>query len=203
MNAHSGSFATPDSAWLIVALCPAIAVSDLAVNAIGLGIAALVASVITCLTALLLKSLPASLRWLLCTLVLATVISCIALTMEAWLHDLHAALGVFLPLLTANLAIQWRAEQIAADSPVLAGLRTGMTLALILLLLGVARELVGHGSLLHSSATLLAGWTSALDQQLFDADMGFLLAMLPPGAFISFGVLLAARNWIAQRRRHE
>jgi electron transport complex protein RnfE len=126
--------------------------------------------------------------------------------MDAWLHDLHVALGVFLPLLVANLAIQWRAERMAAGSPgsaVLAGLRTGAAMAAVLFLLGIARELVGHGSLLHSSATLLAGWTSALDRQLFDADMGFLLAMLPPGAFISFGVLLAAGQWITRRRRHE
>ncbi len=190
----------------MIALCPAIAVSDLSVNSIGLGVAALLASSFTALAASVLRRLPRDLRWQLCVLSLAALLSCIALWMRAWTPELHSALGIFLPLLAANLAIQWRAEQTASvthTAAVMAGLRTGAMIAAVLLLLALARELVGRGSLLHDIGTLpggVAGGLGGFEQQLFRADMGFLLAVLPPGAFISFGLLLAVRNWIGQRK---
>lgn len=191
------------SEWLVVALCPAIAASELSINAMALGIAALLACTITFAVAALLKALPQDLRWLLSTLVLATLLGVIGLTMQAWMPDLHAALGVFLPLLVANLAIQQRAEEgsngATAATATVNGLRTGAAMLIALLLLGLPRELVGRGSLLHDSVNLAGAWINSLNLQLFRADMGFLLAMLPPGAFIAFGMLLAARNWIAQR----
>jgi electron transport complex protein RnfE len=70
-----------------------------------------------------------------------------------------------------------------------------LILALVLLILGLVREFVGRGSLFHD-ARMLGDWAGFLDVQVFRADMGFLLAMLPPGAFIAFGLLLAARNWM-------
>ena len=75
-----------------------------------------------------------------------------------------------------------------------------MGIAVTLLPLGIARELVGRGSLLNDAGTLLGAWAGWAETSVFRVDMGFLLAMLPPGAFISFGLLLAARNWIRQRR---
>jgi electron transport complex protein RnfE len=71
-----------------------------------------------------------------------------------------------------------------------------------LLALGLARELVGRGSLLNGAGALLGSWAQRLEIKVFSVDMGFLLAMLPPGAFISLGLLIAARNWLARRRSH-
>jgi electron transport complex protein RnfE len=79
-------------------------------------------------------------------------------------------------------------------------LRIAIGIAITLLPLGIARELVGRGSLLHDAHTLLGAWAGSAEVSVFRVDMGFLLAMLPPGAFIAFGVLLAARNWFIHRK---
>jgi len=191
--------------WLVVALCPAIDVSDFTISAIGLGVAALLASIAATIAASIFKSQPQDLRWVLCMLMLAGVVSGLGLLMNAWLHELYGALGIFLPLLIVNPGIQWRAEQLAGDQPstsTTAGLRLGVTIVIVLVVLGIARELVGRGSVLHDAGALGA-WAQAANWQLFRADMGFLLAMLPPGAFIAFGLLLALRNWIVQQRHEQ
>lgn len=186
-------------ALLVLALCPALAVSDTVINALGLGVAAIVAGAATTTAASLLQRLPGDVRWPMCVFVLAATVSCIGLFMNAWFHELHRSLGLFLPLIAVNVAIHLRAEEsakLALPGAVLAGLRIGAIMALVLLVLGVAREIVGRGSLFHDARVMLGDWAGALELQLFRADMGFLLAMLPPGAFISLGLLLAVRNWI-------
>lgn len=190
-------------ALLVLALCPALAVSDTVANALGLGVIAIVATTTTLLAAALLRRLPDEIRWLIHTLILAAGVSVCALLLSAWLPELHQSLGLFLPLLVANAVIALRAEaaaELTVPDATLAGLRTGGTMALVLLTLGIAREIVGHGSVLHDANVMLGDWASAARLQLFRADMGFLLAMLPPGAFIAFGLLLAGWNWIAAGR---
>lgn len=185
---------------LVLALCPALAVSDTLVNALGLGVVAVLASVLTCVAASALRRLPDDVQWPLAVFVLATTVTCAGLLLNAWFHELHRALGIFLPLLVANVVIQLRAQEsarLALSEAALLGLRTGGALAFVLLALALARELVGRGSLLHDASRMLSEGAPSL--QLFRADMGFLLAMLPPGAFISFGLLLAARNWLRRR----
>jgi electron transport complex protein RnfE len=82
--------------------------------------------------------------------------------------------------------------------------RISIGIALTLLALGLARELVGRGSLLNGAGALLGTWAQQFEVKVFSVDMGFLLAMLPPGAFISLGLLIAARNWLARpRSNHE
>lgn len=195
-------------ALLVLALCPALAVSDTVANALGLGVIAIVATTTTLLAAVLLRRLPDEIRWLMHTMILAAGVSVCALLLNAWLPELYQSLGLFLPLLVANAVIALRAEaaaELSLPDATFAGLRTGATMALVLLTLGVAREIVGHGSVLHDANVMLGGifgdWASAARLQLFRADMGFLLAMLPPGAFIAFGLLLAGWNWIAGGRR--
>lgn len=185
---------------LVLALCPALAVSDTVVNALGLGIVAVLAAVLTCIATSALRRLPDEVQWPLAVVALATTVTCAGLLLNAWFHELHRALGIFLPLLVANVAIQLRAQESARvplSEATALGLRTGGAMALVLLALALARELVGRGSLLHDAGRMLGDGASSL--QLFRADMGFLLAMLPPGAFISFGLLLAARNWLRRR----
>lgn len=191
---------------LLLALCPALAVSDTTVNALGLGAAALLASVVACMSASLLRRLPEQVQWPIGVFVLAASVSAMSLWFNAWLHELHRALGIFLPLLAANVAIQLRTRESASlvlPQAAMLGLRTGGAMAIVLLVLALARELVGRGSVLHDAGRLLGNAAGTLDLQLFRADMGFLLAMLPPGAFISLGLLLAARNWLETRHLHE
>jgi electron transport complex protein RnfE len=123
--------------------------------------------------------------------------------MSASAHDLRGALGLFPLLLAVNLAIVWRSDRLSLASPSVAlrtALASGAQIFAVLVALGFARELVGRGSLLYGAGNSLGEWARPLELQLFPADMGFLLAMLPPGAFIAFGLLLAARNWITHRR---
>lgn len=191
---------------LALALCPALAVSDTTVNALGLGAAAILASVVTCVAASCLRRLPEQVQWPIGVLVLAAILSALSLWLDAWLHELHRALGIFLPLLLANVTIQLRMREsarLALPAAAMLGVRTGGMMAVTVLVLALARELVGRGSILHDAGRLLGETAGTLDLQLFRADMGFLLAMLPPGAFISLGLLLAARNWLEQRHRHE
>lgn len=198
-------------AVLVLALCPALAVSGTVANALGLGVVAIVAATTTLLAAVLLKGLPDEIRWLVHTLILAAVVSVCALLLNAWFPELYRSLDVFLPLLAANAVIVLRAEAAAGLSlpgAALSGLRTGVLMAVVLLTLGLAREIVGHGSVLHDASVMfgdvlgdvLGDWANAGRLQLFRADMGFLLAMLPPGAFIAFGLLLAGWNWLGRGR---
>ena len=189
----------------VLGLCPILAVSDTVTNALGLGVVAILAVTIAFFIASLIgRFLAGESRWVVAVLLLATAVGCASLLMEAWLHELHRALGLFLPLLIANFVVQMRADECSTLSPlraVVLGLRTGGTIALALLALGFAREFVGRGSVLHDAGLMFGSWAHVLDTQLFRADMGFLLATLPPGAFISFGLLLAVRNWARARRQ--
>ncbi|HMN43484.1 MAG TPA: Rnf-Nqr domain containing protein [Povalibacter sp.] len=194
----------PSSIWLLIALCPALATSDLATNAIALGVSAIIACFIGTTAGWLTRTIASPLHHVLTTLVLAALVSLLGLWMSAAAHELRGSLGVFLPLLSVNFAIVAladRSRQTGLISAWRSALIYGVFIAAILIVLGLARELVGRGSLFHDAADALGPRAAGLDLQLFPADMGFLLAMLPPGAFIAFGVLLAARNWL--RHRHE
>lgn len=187
----------------LLGLCPILAVSDTVTNAVGLGVVAIVTVTVAFFIASVIgRRLTGELRWVVAVLLLATAVGCAALLMEAWLPELRRTLGLFLPLLIANFVVQMRADECSQLPPLRAlvlGVRTGGTIAMALLALGLARELVGRGSVLHDAGLMFGGWGRVLDTQLFRSDMGFLLATLPPGAFISFGLLLAVRNWIRSR----
>jgi len=187
----------------ILALCPALALSDTVVNALGIGVIALLAITVSSLLATAAtRTLADEIRAVSCVLILAAVVGCLALLLNAHAHELDRSLGIFLPLLIANYVIQRCVEKSSTAAPVQAvitAIKTGSRIALTLIALGIARELVGRGSLLHDAALMFGDWAQRFDLQLFRADMGFLLATLPPGAFISLGLLLAARNWWMQR----
>lgn len=196
--------ARPDSTWLLIALCPALATSDLATNAVALGVCFVIACFIGATAGSLARTLSSPLHHVLVVLALATLVSLLGLWMGAAAHELRDSLGMFLPLLSVNLAIialADRSRQTGLTRAWRSALLHGVLIAALLIALGLARELVGRGSLFHDAADTLGARAAGLDLQLFPADMGFLLAMLPPGAFIALGVLLAARNWL--RHRHE
>jgi electron transport complex protein RnfE len=133
---------------------------------------------------------------------MAAIVGSLTLLANAWLPSLHASLGIFPVLLATNLLLLSQL-QLAASGGLLRALRRSMAcfapVLLVLLILGTLRELVGRGSLLHDIGLVSKQVPQALDVQLFTADLGFLLGLLPPGAFISFAVLLALRNWLRAR----
>jgi electron transport complex protein RnfE len=137
-------------------------------------------------------------------LIIASVVTVVEMLMNAFFHDLYRLLGIFIPLIVTNCAIIGRAEAFASRNKPLPslvdGLATGLGFCLTLVLLGALRELIGRGTLLDGAQMLLGDWASALSLTIIPQHSGFLLAMLPPGAFIGLGLLIAGRNAWANRK---
>lgn len=184
----------------LLGLCPLLGTSNSMVNALGLGLATVF--VLACSNA----AVSASRRWLgeavrlpAFVLIIAALTTCIELAMQAWTFELYQILGIFIPLITTNCVILGRAEAFAARNGVLHsafdGFMTGIGFALVLLVLGTLRELIGHGTLL-ADMNLLFGPAAANWKLQLPGYQGFLLAVLPPGAFLVLGLLIALKNRI-------
>jgi electron transport complex protein RnfE len=136
-------------------------------------------------------------------LIIASVVTVIQLLMQAWFHDLYRVLGIFIPLIVTNCAIIGRAEAFASrNAPlpsVIDGLATGLGFCLALVALGALREVIGRGTLLSQAGLMFGDLGESLQLTLIPNYSGFLLAMLPPGAFIGLGLLIAGRNWLDAR----
>jgi electron transport complex protein RnfE len=187
----------------LLGLCPLLAVSNGAVNALGLGLATLLALIATNIAISLIRRLTVQeVRIPAFVMVIAAVVTSIELSMHALLPELHAVLGIFLPLIVTNCAILGRAEALASRvDPLRAGLDAlgmGLGFAGVLLILGLLREVIGQGSLFAGAGTLLGlPW-----MELKLSDHRLLIAMLPPGAFVALGLLIAARQAWRQGGAH-
>jgi len=186
----------------LLGLCPLLAVTNNAINGLGLGVATLITLVISN------ASVSACRHWIkreiripFYVMVIATNVTVVDLLMNAYLPDLHSVLGIFIPLIVTNCAIIARAEAFASKQPVLPsivdGFMMGLGFLLLLVVLGGLREIVGSGTLFANASVMLGSWADQLSLQVFHQDYsGFLLAILPPGAFIFMGFILAAKNII-------
>jgi electron transport complex protein RnfE len=190
----------------LLGLCPLLAVSTSVANALGLGlatIAVLMAS--NAIAAVAGPRVPREVRLAVFVMVIAAAVTSIELAMAAWWPGLHAALGIFLPLIVTNCLVLARAESFASREPVhralIDGLAMGLGFLLVLLALGASRELIGHGSLGANLDLLFGERFAGSGWQLFPATNGWLLALLPPGAFILLGLMLALGNARAAARR--
>ncbi|KIH77619.1 electron transport complex protein RnfE [Geoalkalibacter ferrihydriticus] len=177
---------------LLLGLCPVLAVTTSAENGLGMGLAT--TFVLLCsniVVSLLRKVIPGKVRIPAFIVVIASFVTLVQLAMEAYMYDLHKALGIFIPLIVANCLILGRAEAFASKNPlraaVIDGVGMGLGFTLALFILGAVRELFGAGTLL--GVTLLGG-----------GYQPFLLMILPPGAFITLGFLLAGMNRIESAR---
>jgi electron transport complex protein RnfE len=189
---------------VLLGLCPLLAVTSTVVNGIGLGLATILTLVCSNLAVSLSRSmLRPEIRIPAYVLIIAAVVTTIQLLMQAWFHDLYRVLGIFIPLIVTNCAIIGRAEAFASrNAPlpsVLDGLATGLGFGLTLVALGAFREILGHGTLLRQAQLLFGEFGRSLQITVVPDHPGFLLAMLPPGAFITLGCLIAARNWLTSR----
>jgi electron transport complex protein RnfE len=186
---------------VLLGLCPLLAVSGTVVNAIGLGLATTLTLVFSNLAvSLARRALRPEIRIPAYVLIIASVVTVIQLLMQAWFHDLYRVLGIFIPLIVTNCAIIGRAEAFASrNAPlpsVVDGLATGLGFCLALVALGALREVVGRGTLLSQARLMFGDLGESLQLTLIPDHPGFLLAMLPPGAFIGLGLLIAGRNWL-------
>ena len=195
----------------LLGLCPLLAVTGTVINGLGLGLA-------TMLTLMLSNTVVSIIRhWVrpevrvpVFVMVIASIVTTIELSMNAWFHDLYKVLGIFIPLIVTNCGILARAEAFASKNRILPsamdGFMMGLGFMLVLVILGALRELIGRGTLL-TDAHLMFGeaarnWTIVF----VDDYSGFLLAILPPGAFIGLGLIIAVKNLIdrnIQRRQKQ
>jgi electron transport complex protein RnfE len=188
----------------LLGLCPLLAVSTNVVNALGLGIATVLALTASSAAVSLLRPITrAEIRLPLFVLVIASAVSSIELAVRAWLPGLHDAIGLFIPLIVTNCLILGRAEAFAARQRVhlaaLDGLMMGMGFLAALVAIGGIREIVGHGSLFADMSLLLGDGAAAMRLDLLGERRRLLLAILPTGAFFVYAGLIAARNAIVRR----
>ena len=185
----------------LLGLCPLLGVSNSVVNSIGLGLATIFVLVASNTFVSIIKNVtPTAIRLPTFVMIIAAAVTCIELLMQAYTYELYEILGIFLPLITTNCLILGRADGFACKNTVSAsiydGLMMGIGFALALYLLGAMRELIGTGAL-FANMDLLFG-PAAVDWKItFSADYPqFLLAILPPGAFILTGLIIAGKNFI-------
>jgi electron transport complex protein RnfE len=188
----------------LLGLCPLLAVSNTAVNGLALGLATLfVLLVSSTLVSLLRGAWRPEIRIPAFVLIIASAVTAIDLVVQAFFGELSRSLGIFIPLIVTNCTILGRAEAFASRRPVGAAaqdaLAQGLGFAAVLLVLGAAREMIGQGTLLAGADMLFgpaaAGWEIAV----LPFDDGLLLAVLPPGAFILLGLLVAGRQFLVDR----
>jgi Na+-translocating ferredoxin:NAD+ oxidoreductase subunit E len=189
----------------LLGLCPLLAVSTTLAYGLGLGLATVAVLLISnTMAAAVGRWLLAEIRIAVFVVVIAAAVTTVELTLAAWMPGIHAALGIFLPLIVTNCLLLARAETFASRQALgpamLDALAMGGGFLMVLLALGAIRELLGHGSLGAGLHEVLGPAASGWRLDLFAERHGLRLALLPPGAFILLGLMVAARNLAAERR---
>jgi len=184
----------------LLGLCPTLAVTTTAVNGLSLGLAtALVMAASNGAVSPVRRFIPNEIRVPVFILVIAALVTVIDLSINAFAHPLHKVLGIFIPLIVVNCIVLARVESFAAKNApvpsVLDGFMMGTGLALVLTLLGAMRELIGKGTLFSGLDLVFGPAAKQFVLTVIPDYHGFLLAVLPPGAFLGLGTLIALRNW--------
>jgi len=178
---------------LVLGMCPTLAVTTSAENGVAMGLAA--TFVLVCsnvLISALRKIIPRKVRIPCFIVVIASFVTIVDLVMHAFFIDLYRSLGLFIPLIVVNCIILGRAEAFASRNTVgysfLDGLGMGLGFTVTLIVLGTIRELIGNGTV-FGLAVMGASYQK------------FLIMILPPGAFITLGLLLGLMNKIEISRK--
>ncbi len=190
----------------LLGLCPLLGTSNSTVNALGLGLAT--ALVLTCSNAAVasIRSVTrTAVRLPAFVMIIAALTTCTELLMQAYTYELYQILGIFIPLITTNCIILGRADAFAAKNDVLRsafdGLMMGLGFSLVLLALGLVRELLGTGVIFANMQLLFGPLAEHWQITVFHDYKGFLLAILPPGAFLVLGLLSAGKNLLEQKQQ--
>lgn len=192
----------------ILGLCPLLAVTNTVINGLGLGLATLLTLVLSNVTVSLIRhSVRPEIRIPVFVLVIASIVTAIELAMNAFFHELYKILGIFIPLIVTNCSIIARAEAFASKNAVVPSFIDGFTMGLgftaVLVTLGAMREALGQGTLFTHAHLMFGEAGKWMTITLIDDYHGFLLAILPPGAFIGLGLLIAIKNVIDARRKRQ
>ncbi|MGL9769296.1 MAG: electron transport complex subunit E [Sodalis sp. (in: enterobacteria)] len=187
----------------LLGLCPLLAISNTAANAVGLGLTTtLVLGCTNPVVSVLRRWIPCTIRIPVYIIIIASVVSAIQMLINAYAFCFYQSISIFIPLIVTNCIVLGRAEAYASQQPpalsALDGLAIGLGSTCMLLLLGAFREVLGNGTIFDGVDKLLGGWAIALRIEVFHTDTPFLLAILPPGAFIGLGFMLAGKYLIDQ-----
>nr|CAA51397.1 rnfE [Rhodobacter capsulatus] len=189
----------------MLALCPTLAITGTATNGLGMGLATTVVLILSnVVISALRKTIAPEIRIPAFILIIAAIVTVVDLALNAWLHDLHKVLGLFIALIVTNCAILGRAEAFASRFGVLAsaldGLMMGIGFTLALVVVGAIREILGSGTLFAQASLLLGPHFAFMELQIFPDYPGFLIMILPPGAFLVVGGLFALKPIIDARK---
>ena len=196
----------------MLALCPLLAVTSGATNGLGLGLITTAVMIFSSLLISLLRPLlTPQIRIPIFVLLIAALVTIADLAMNAWLHELHKVLGLFIPLIVTNCAILGRAEAYASKNPcfpaVIDGIATGLGFTFALVVLGGFREMIGSGTLFTNASLLLGEQFSIIELTPLPEYRGMLLVILPSGGFIMLGMLLSGKRlidkWLNKKSNEE
>lgn len=190
----------------LLGLCPLLAVTSTATNALGLGLATtLVLTLTNVAVSALRRWVPSEIRIPIYVMIIASVVSTVQMLINAYAFGLYQSLGIFIPLIVTNCIVIGRAEAFAAKNSVplaaLDGFAIGLGATSAMFVLGSLREIIGNGTLFDGADSLLGDWAKVLRIEVFHTDTPFLLAMLPPGAFIGLGLMLALKYLIDEKMK--
>ena len=188
----------------LLGLCPLLAVSNTLINGLGLGLATTLVLVLSNTSVSVIRHwVRPEIRLPVFVLIIASFVTTVELVMNAYFHGLYKVLGIFIPLIVTNCAIIGRAEAFASRNPVpralVDGLAVGIGFTLALVVLGGGRELIGQGTLFDGAQLMFGEAARDWRWSLGEDYPGVLLAILPPGAFIGLGFMIALKNIIDKR----
>ena len=188
----------------LLGMCPLLAVSTSVVNGVSLGLATTIVMALSGASVAMIRQLvPNEARIPVFILIIAVLVTAIQYLMNAYLYSLYVVLGIFIPLIVTNCIVLARIEAFAARNQAIQsafdGMAMGLGLTSVLAVLGGLREIMGHGTLLSGIDLALGASAKSLVITVVPDYHGFLLAILPPGAFITLGCLIAGKNWLNQR----
>jgi len=188
----------------LLGLCPLMAVTSTAINGLGLGIATMLVLVLTnTFVSIIRHWVKPEIRLPLFVLIIASVVTIIELLMNAHLHELYLILGIFVPLIVTNCAVIARAESFAVKNNVglaaVDGFFIGLGFTFVLVALGIIREILGYGTIFRQADLMFGEYAQVLTVTVISDHRGFLLAILPPGAFMGLALLIALKNKIDKR----
>ncbi len=189
----------------LLGMCPLLATSTSIVNGMGLGLAtALVMSLSNGTVAVIRNFVPVEVRIPVFIIIIAVLVTMVQMLMNAFVHPLYLVLGIYIPLIVTNCLVLARVEAFASKNRLLPSMLDGLSMGLgltgVLAVLGGMREFFGQGTLLSGIDNVLGPSGKDLVLQVLPHYQGFLLATLPPGAFIGLGLLIALRNHLVNRK---
>ncbi len=203
---RNGLWSNNQALVALLGLCPLLAVTNNVVNAISLGLATtfvLIASNVT--VSLFRNHIRKEVRIPIFVLLIASFVTIVDLIMQSFFYDMYLILGIFVPLIVTNCAILGRAEAFASkntwDKSMLDGLMMGLGFTAVLVLLGAMREILGNGTLFDQADLLFGEFGVSLTMTFFDDYQGSLIALLPPGAFIGLGLIVALKNLVDSKQK--